>query len=363
MDLSLHTEVKLGLGASQGIGLACRTHGERVLLLTETLYCTRREKDILRLSLERANLKLIPVELLDGDDPYEFFKLVQSLLRGSRAEALVGFGGNRLLHLARWIVTEEARDNPLKLVLLPAVPGFTFLFRPEGFWGSGHPTDSKFYEWSCPIPPTLVIDPYMSTSMGAKQSVAHLMQTLFFLLEAVLHEQAGLLVRSLCLGSIQALWRAMEKVYEQPTKADIRLESFEAGLAAALAQHLLPRLAGSSAVLLLEGITFVPQGMVGAILTPWLLENHAPRSTDTLLRIAESFGLPPGEESPEALGIELGRMVRKLLGKFELPLRLRDVDLVEAELQHAAELVKDWKTPSGGIVTVDQLPVFLRTAF
>lgn len=341
----------------------CSGFGSRVLLLTEALYCTTREKEILRLSLERANIKTIGMEFLDGDDPYEFLRLIQKMTRGARTEAIVALGGNRLLHLARYLVTDQAVDNIQKLILIPAVPGFPFLLRHEGFWGSGHPTDSKFYQWNSAIVPSIVLDPFLSVNMGAKQSLAHIFQTLFFLLEAVFHDQAGLLVKSLCLGSIRKLWAALERIYEQPTKAEIRLDGFEAGLAAALAQHLLPRLSGSATVLIMEGITFVPQGMVGAILTPWLLEGQASASPETLKEVASCFGLTSEDDSPENLGFELGRLIRKMLGKFELPLRLRDLDLVEAELQHTAELVKDWKTPAGGIIPVDHLPVFLRSAF
>ncbi len=363
MDLNLQTEVKIGLGSSQGVGLMCSGFGSRVLLLTEALYCTSREKDILRLSLERANIKTIAMEFLDGDDPYEFLNLIRKMSRGARADAILAFGGNRILHLARYLVSEQTLENVQKLVLIPAVPGFPFLLRHEGFWGSGHPTDSKFYQWNSPLVPSIVVDPFLSVNMGAKQSLAHLLQTLFFLLEAVFHEQAGLLIKSLCLGAIRSLWAALEKIYEQPTKAEIRLEGFEAGLAAALAQHLLPRLAGSAAVLILEGISFVPQGMAGAILTPWLLESQTAAFPETLQEVAACFGLAIDDDSPETMGLELGRLVRKMFGKFELPLRLRDLDLVEAELQHTAELVKDWKTPAGGIIPVDHLPVFLRSAF
>jgi hypothetical protein len=363
MDIVLNYNVKLALGASQGVGALCSGFGSRAMLLTETIYCSNREKEILRMSLERANLKTLHLEFFDGDDPYEFAKMVRSMLYGSKSEAIVVFGGNRLIHLARWMVNEESDAQKLKLVLVPAIPGTPFLLRPEGFWGSGHPTDSKFYTWNSPTVPTLVFDPYLSTTMGAKQSVAHLFQTLFFLLEAVFHEQAGLVIKSLCFGAIESIWLALEKIYEQPTKADIRLESFEAGLAAALAQHILPRLAGSTAIMVLEGITFVAQGMIGAILSPWLLENLAPRSPEMLKKIAKLMNFAFEDESPEALGIELGRLVRKLLTKFELPLRLRDIDLVEAELIHAAELTKDWKTPTGGIISIENLGVFLRSAF
>lgn len=363
MEMNLQADIRMGLGCSQSLGLVCRNWGNRVALLTEGLYTTSRERDILKTSLDRAGLKTLHLEYLEGDDPFEFARVNRSLLRSSRSEVAVVYGGNRLLHLVRWMIMEEALENQIHLVLVPAVPGFPYLFRREGFWGAGHPTDSQFYEWNSSLQPAVILDPYLTTSMGARQSVGHLLQTVLFLIEALLHEQMGLFLRSLCLGCLEGLWGALGKVFDQPSKGDFRVEGFEAGLAAAVAHHCLPRLSATAAVTILEGITLVPHGVVGAVLLPWLLESYAPRNPDILWCLVRAMGYHTQQESNDALGMELGRQVRKLLGNFGLPLRLRDLDLVEAEILHAADLVKDWKTPPGGAVKVEALAVFLRSAF
>jgi len=363
VELNIQGNVKIGLGVSQGIGMASRGHGTRVVLITEALYCGGRERDIFRQSLERANLKALHLEFLEGDNPHDFAQTNKALIRGARTETVIVFGGNRLIHLTRWMLkTLDGIEQP-QLVILPAVPGVPFLFRQDSFWGTGHPTDSQFFEWEPARTPLIFIDPYLNTNMSSKLSVAHLLQTLFFLYEAALHEHAGLFIRSLALGTARGLWNVLEQVFEQPTKGDSRAEGFEAGLAAAVCHHALPRLSGTTSVMILEGITYVPQGLTGAILLPGLLETMAPKVPHILKEIGSIMGKTDSEESAEALGQDLGRDVRRLMGKFGIPLRLRELDLVESEVGHAAELTREWKTPAGGAVGTDSLPVFLRSAF
>lgn len=83
-------------------------------------------------------------------------------------------------------------------------------------------------------------------------------------------------------------------------------------------------------------------GVVNAILLPWTMRFNAPATQDAAARVSEGLrtvSAPGGAQGTEAAVAAL----QSLLGRLEIPRRLRDLGLPRADLEHVAEAaMSDW---------------------
>ena len=82
----------------------------------------------------------------------------------------------------------------------------------------------------------------------------------------------------------------------------------------------------------------VANGIVNAILLPWTMRFNASATQHTTRRIAESLRTAPGGNADGAV-----ETLQLLLDRLNIPRRLRDIGLAQADLEHVADAaMSDW---------------------
>ncbi len=115
----------------------------------------------------------------------------------------------------------------------------------------------------------------------------------------------------------------------------------------------------------LGGSANVPHGIANSIMLPHAVRFNVAQA-ELLLPAADAMGIERRDLSPEAAVEALAQRIFALTGQMNLPQRLRDVGVKEADLPHLAQLAFQNKTVQNNptsITDVKQLEDLLRNAW
>jgi len=352
--------VHVGQGISQKFGLAAREAGSRVLLLVDGTLDGTKELGVLTHSLERASIPHLVLSRSPRQNLTDALQEALTVARASRMDILAALGGADQLSLGRAAAMELGQPNPIPYLEVPISICYPLLLRPETFLSTGHASDVRFQPFRSHEGHQIFIDPHMATNQSPKASVASLLEALFYAVEALLHEAAGLTEQSLLLGAVEAIWALIRKIYENPANAEYRLTAAEAGFDIALACAVVPRGAGLSFAYTLAGLAGLSTSAFGSLLLAPLLEFRAPSGGQRMVRLARAFGVDAKDGDGTVLGPRIAQDVRKFLQANKLPLRLADYKLVDTQITQAVDVVRGLDLRSGGVLDVENLPAFIR---
>jgi alcohol dehydrogenase len=85
----------------------------------------------------------------------------------------------------------------------------------------------------------------------------------------------------------------------------------------------------------------VAHGVTSCITLPHAMRFMATRAPDRFAPIAQAFGLPFDSTTATATALECADRMTRFIAQFQLPQRLRDVQVAEAEISQVAGLVSD----------------------
>lgn len=360
MEFRFPQHIHLGQGVSQKLGPTARAAGSRVLLLTDAAFDGSKELGILTQSLERSSVPFLVLPRNPRQNLSESLKEAVSVARASRMDILAALGGVDQLSLGRSVVTELSAHQPVPYFEIPSGVCYPLLLRPEAFLSTGHPSDVRFLPFLPSGPHHIILDPHMATGQTPKASVSALLETLFYAVEACLHDSSGLTEQSLLNGAVEAVWSTLRKIYENPANAEYRLLAAEAGFNVAVACALGPRGTGVSFAFTLAGLAGLSTAAFGSLFLAPLLENYAVKAGGRLKGLARAFGTEVADGDEASLGPRIAQDVRKFLNTYKLPLRLADYQLVDTQITQAVDVVRGLDLRRGGILEPDQLPEFVR---
>jgi alcohol dehydrogenase class IV len=110
----------------------------------------------------------------------------------------------------------------------------------------------------------------------------------------------------------------------------------------------------------------VPHGVTSCITVPHVMRLMARQAPARFGPIAEGFGLRFDSESPGPAAMECAERAARLIARFEVPTRLRDVNVSQADLAQVAEAVLDEINRSRTLeqpITIAELTALLEAAW
>jgi alcohol dehydrogenase len=116
----------------------------------------------------------------------------------------------------------------------------------------------------------------------------------------------------------------------------------------------------------LGGTANVPHGIANSIILPHAIRFNADRTAEQLIPAAEAMKISLNGTSPKVVIEALGQRISDLIGRMDLPQRLRDAGVSELDLPRLAEIAFQNKTVQNNpkpITNVAQLEALLREAW
>lgn len=292
---------------------------------------------------------------------------VQKLAEQREVDVLIGMGGGSPLGLAK------AVSFALEQVPMIAIPTTYAGSEMTPMYGVTRLVDGearKLTVSDARIAPKLVIyDPQLTLSLPPSLTASTGINALAHCIEALYSITRNPLSTAAALGGIRGIMRALPRCCAAGDDLEARSEMLEgAFLAGSALAHVTMGL-HHGLCHILGGTAGVPHGIANSIILPHAMRFNLDATSPQLAPAAEAMGIPLAGRSAEAAVEEATQRISDLVGQIgdgNLPQRLRDAGVQEADLPHLAQLAFQSRTVQNNpkpITHAAQVEEILRAAW
>jgi alcohol dehydrogenase class IV len=373
-------EVIFGSGSLARLSQAVDGFGWRRLML-----CTSRSV--------RAGGHVASVEAALGDRLVATFDRVQphvqdvqvaealALAGQAEVDALIGLGGGSAIGMAKAVASalEEQRtgrparaatptDQPLvPVVALPTTYAGSEMTPVYGITHTRETPPRKVTVNDPKVAPKLVVyDPKLTLDLPPPMTASTGLNALAHCMEALYSITRHPLSTAAAISGVRYITSALPRCYahgdDLEARAQMLLGAHLAGLSLASVSMGLHH--GLCHVL--GGTAGVPHGIANSIILPHAMRFNADATAPQLLPAVEAMDIPLNGVSPAAAVEAAAQRIYELVGQMNLPQRLRDAGVPEADLPRLAQLAFQNRTVQNNpkpITHAAQIEALLREAW
>ncbi|MCX8058306.1 MAG: iron-containing alcohol dehydrogenase [Spirochaetes bacterium] len=335
-SFSIPTEVVFGIDSVLMMGDYIKKHGNKVIIITEqkfyeTHYISKIEK-----ILKSFLIDYLIYDEITSDSGSEDLNNINILTRTSRAEVVIGMGGQRVLNIAKlvslfayneksfyyYIKNKEELKEKIPVILIPTTPRDYFALSDSCYYKDqdiGHIrlfSDRKLYA------DYIFIDPTFSVDISKKIMSAMLIEMISFSIDSIISKKSTIFTDTLLFKSIETINKNFKSGIEYPEDLEIKKELSLSGLFLMIAG----RIAGFSLLqalsLAVASILKIPKLMASIILSPHIVEFNVSFHSDKLTKVANCLNLKTEGLSPLESSLLVSEYLQKIISDNDLPSRL-----------------------------------------
>ena len=380
-DVLFHipTRVVFGLDAINRIGQLVADYGERAFLVTEAILYEGKTITKVQELLEKKGVQNIT---FDEVVPNATSKTVDdgvTLARGSRADVVVGLGGERTLSIAKCIAMTAAsgrdmdeylsgvlpQERPLPYVEVPTTCRNPFMFVDEYLMIDSRDRTGRVGRTQKGITKAALIDPKLSLTLPTKYTATTVMDTLLASIEGFLSSRANFLSDTYITRAIQIIGALVPQGIQNVDDLRTRMEASSAGLLMALGLSTSKLGIGSALSFALNSRFMVPKSWVSTILLPYVLEFAVNVRSDRIGEIGKLLGVDASDTSAADAPTRTIEAVRRIISSLGLPTRLREFDLTLDEMIEVAGVARsfDMMNYLPRVVSTEDIYELIKSAF
>jgi alcohol dehydrogenase class IV len=373
-------EVIFGVGSLARLGEAVDRFGWRRLMLCTTGSARRGG----RVAQTEAALGERLVAIYDGVQPHvQDLQVAEAVALGAgkEIEAVIGLGGGSPIGMAKAVSSalEEQRagrparaafptDQPLvPVVAIPTTYAGSEMTAVYGITHHAGGAARKITIVDPKIAPKLVIyDPLLTLSLPPEMTASTGINALAHCIEALYSITRHPLSTAAAIGGIRYIMRALPRCYAAGDDLKARAEML---MGAHLAGFSLSNVAMGlhhGLCHVLGGAAGVPHGIANSIILPHAMRFNADATGPQLAPAAEAMGIALNDLSAEEAVEAAAQKIYDLAGRMNLPQRLREAGVVEADLPRLAQIAFQNRTVQNNpkpIVDAAQIETVLRAAW
>jgi alcohol dehydrogenase class IV len=304
-----------------------------------------------------------------------------ALAAQSEVDAIIGLGGGSPIGMAKAVASrlaEISTDHPERPAAVSSPPVIPVIAIPTTYAGSEmtavygvtqtHETPPRKVTVSNPkIAPKLVVyDPKLTLDLPAEMTGSTGINALAHCIEALYSARRHPLSTAAAIGGVGHIHNALLRCYNHgddlAARSEMLLGAHLAGFS--LASVTMGLHHGLCHVL--GGTASVPHGIANAIILPHAMRFNADATALQLLPAAEALGVSANDHSPVRAIQAAANEIFDLVGQMNLPQRLRDAGVKEADLPYLARLAFQNRTVQNNsvpIVDAAQIERLLRDAW
>jgi maleylacetate reductase len=286
-----------------------------------------------------------------------------ALAKETSAEAVIGMGGGSPLGMAKAI----GFQLHLPIIAIPTTYAGSEMTAVYGITHTDENPPRKVTVNDPKIMPRLVIyDPELTLDLPPELTASTGINALAHCLEALYSKTRNPLSSAAAIEGVRHIHNALFRCFQEGSNIEARTEML-------LGSHLAGfSLASVSMGLhhglchVLGGTANVPHGIANAIILPHAIRFNADATATQLVPAAEAMGVSLDGIRPEGAIKVMGRRIFELIGRMDLPQRLREAGVAESDLPRLAEIAFANRTIQNNpkpITSVQQLERLLRDAW
>ena len=292
-----------------------------------------------------------------------------ALAREQEVDAVMGMGGGSPIGMAKAVASSLAAVPSVPVIAIPSTYAGSEMTPVYGVTHTDRLPPRKVTVSDPAIVPRLVLyDPELTFELSPEMTVSTGINALAHCIEALYSKTRNPLSTAAATAGVRHIFQALLRCYlnghDLESRTEMLLGSHLSGLALASVSmglhHGLCHVLGGSANL--------PHGIANCIILPHAIRFNAETCASQLLPAADAIGLPVNGSLSTAVVAQLDQEIGHLIGRMNLPRRLRDagVGLKETDLPALAQLAFQNRSVQNNprpIENVAQLEQLLREAW
>jgi maleylacetate reductase len=216
------------------------------------------------------------------------------------------------------------------------------------------------------VPSLVIYDPELTLDLPPSLTASTGINALAHCIEALYSKTRNPLSTAAATRGVQHIHNSLFRCFQDGKNIEARTEML-------LGAHLAGfSLASVSMGLhhglchVLGGTANVPHGIANGIILPHAIRFNADVTATQLIPAAEALDISVGGTNPRGVIEAMGQSIFELIGRMNLPQRLRDAGVAESDLPRLAEIAFQNRTVQNNpkpITNVEQLERLLRDAW
>ena len=260
---------------------------------------------------------------------------VLALARQHEVDAILGLGGGSPLGMAKAI----GFQGSLPITAIPTTYAGSEMTAVYGITHTRETPPRKVTTSNPKITPALVIyDPELTLDLPPALTASTGINALAHCIEALYSVTRNPLSTAAALDGVRLIRKALLRCYQNGQDLEARTEML---LGAHLAGFSLASVSmglhhGMCHVL--GGTANIPHGIANSIILPHAIRFNADATAPLLLPAAEAMGISLNGSTPAGAIEALAQTIYELVGRMNLPQRLRDAGVAESQIPQLAQL-------------------------
>lgn len=379
LRIEFPASILFGENALQKLGSLVHSHADRVLLVSESvLHEGKHISHVQDLMIREGIDVLVFDELMPGSTAAAVDEVL-SLARASKAKAIVGMGGMRVLSIAKTAAAiaggkgsvndlldrGPAGGAPLAYIEVPSSYRNHFMLRDAVILKDGVSKETRVVQVPQRTTRAVLVDTSLTHTLSQKYAVSAMMDTLLAATEGYLSNASNVISDTTLIKAVRLLKEAILGTIRSPADMRYRHRASEAGLLTAMGLSQSEQGVGGAISYAVNSRFEVPKSWIATVLLPHVLETHVPHRAEKLSDISAALGEQVDGIMPEEDAQRAVRAVRRMLGMIELPTRLRDLDLSLDDLTELSESVSDTEMARKAAISfsAERISQLFKTAF
>jgi maleylacetate reductase len=286
-----------------------------------------------------------------------------TLAKETNAQAVIGMGGGSPIGMAKAV----GFQLHLPMIAIPTTYAGSEMTPVYGITQTDEDPPRKVTVNDPKITPGLVIyDPELTLDLPPELTASTGINALAHCIEALYSKTRNPLSTAAALEGARHIHRALFRCFQDGRNIEARSEMLLGSHLAGLSLASVSMGLHHGLCHVLGGTANVPHGIANSIILPHAIRFNADATAAQLVPAAEAMGISSNGASPEGVIERMGERVSELIGRMNLPQRLREAGVAEAELPRLAEIAFANRTVQNNpkpIASVQQLEQLLRDAW
>ena len=268
-------------------------------------------------------------------------------------DAVIGLGGGSPIGMAKAVsfALEEQRtgrparaafptDQPIvPVIAIPTTYAGSEMTPTYGITHNINGSSRKVTVTDVKITPKLVLyDPLLTLDLPPMMTAATGINALAHCIEALYSITRNPLSTAAAISGIHAITHALPRCYAAGDDVEARTEMLQGSFLAGTALSNVAMALHHGLCHVLGGTAGVPHGVANSIILPHAMRFNLDATAPQLAQAAEAMGITLASRSAGAAVEEAIQTIYRMIGQMNLPQRLRDVGVQEADLPHLAQV-------------------------
>jgi maleylacetate reductase len=281
----------------------------------------------------------------------------------NEVDAVIGMGGGSPIGMAKAV----GFQSHLPIIAIPTTYAGSEMTPVFGITHTDENPSRKVTVNDPKIAPKLVIyDPQLTLDLPPELTASTGINALAHCIEALYSKTRNPLSTAAATSGVRHINHALLNCYQDGNNLDARTEMLLGAHLAGLSLASVSMGLHHGLCHVLGGSANIPHGIANSIILPHAIRFNAEVTATQLLPAAQAMKVPENGTSPKRVVEALARHIQELIGRMNLPQRLRDAGITESDIPRLAQLTFQNRTVQNNpkpITDVIQLEQLLRDAW